>query len=269
MMRKAGYFVAREEGLARRRRSSSRSSRSFRRFPAGSSAYGDYFASQRQYDKATAQWQAALALDPNSAGALLGLGEISMQSGKLNDSISYLKHYTQISPDAQGYALLRPSVFAPARLFGRARCLRQELRNPALAGDARLRSRSRLRAEELQRGGANLRRARSRGEGLPRSEPTAALHGREVVCGSQQMHQGGGCLQAASADDEKGHEGLRDRAARPPRMPARQSTPAEVRNRLALRRSPPGRRPPGASRTCRSGRCASAAERGAYRKFAC
>ena len=34
------------------------------------------------------------------------MGEASMQGGKLNDSISYFRHYTQISPDAQGYALL-------------------------------------------------------------------------------------------------------------------------------------------------------------------
>jgi tetratricopeptide (TPR) repeat protein len=29
-----------------------------------------------------------------------------MQSGRLNDSISYLRHYTQVSPDAQGFAIL-------------------------------------------------------------------------------------------------------------------------------------------------------------------
>jgi predicted Zn-dependent protease len=29
-----------------------------------------------------------------------------MQGGKINDSINYFKHYTQVSPDAQGYALL-------------------------------------------------------------------------------------------------------------------------------------------------------------------
>jgi len=34
------------------------------------------------------------------------MGEVAMQTGRLTDSISYLKHYTQISPDAQGFALL-------------------------------------------------------------------------------------------------------------------------------------------------------------------
>ena len=47
-----------------------------------------------------------MALDPNNPGALLGLGEISMQNGHLTDSVGYLKHYTQVSPDAQGFALL-------------------------------------------------------------------------------------------------------------------------------------------------------------------
>jgi predicted Zn-dependent protease len=63
-------------------------------------------AAQRQYGPAVVQWQAALALDPNSSGALLGLGEVSMQAGRLSDSVGYLKRYTQLSPDAQGFALL-------------------------------------------------------------------------------------------------------------------------------------------------------------------
>ncbi len=29
-----------------------------------------------------------------------------MQTGRLNDSITYLRHYTQVQPDAQGFALL-------------------------------------------------------------------------------------------------------------------------------------------------------------------
>jgi tetratricopeptide (TPR) repeat protein len=78
----------------------------FPKVAAGYVAYGDYYAATRQFDKAVTQWQAALALDPDSAGALLGLGEVAMQSGRPTDSINYLKHYTQVSPDAQGFALL-------------------------------------------------------------------------------------------------------------------------------------------------------------------
>ncbi len=69
-------------------------------------AYGNYYASIHQWDKAAAKLQVALSLDPDNPGALLGMGELSMQSGKVTDSIGYLKHYTQVSPDAQGFALL-------------------------------------------------------------------------------------------------------------------------------------------------------------------
>ena len=105
MVRKAGYFVAEKkdaQGLAVLQQTTTQ----FPKIPAGFVALGNYYASQRQLSQAVAQWQSALALDPNSSGALLGMGEASMQSGKLNDSISYFRHYTQVSPDAQGYALL-------------------------------------------------------------------------------------------------------------------------------------------------------------------
>ncbi|MGC2406935.1 MAG: tetratricopeptide repeat protein [Candidatus Cybelea sp.] len=105
MVRKAGYFVAEKkdaQGLAVLQQTTTQ----FPKIPAGFVALGNYYASQRQLSQAVAQWQSALALDPNSSGALLGMGEASMQSGKLNDSINYFRHYTQISPDAQGYALL-------------------------------------------------------------------------------------------------------------------------------------------------------------------
>lgn len=105
MTRKAGYFLAEHkdaQGVAILQQMTTQ----FPKVPAGFVAFGNYYATQRQYQKAAAQWQAALALNPNDDGALLGLGEVSMQTGKLNDSISYLRHYTQIAPNAQGYALL-------------------------------------------------------------------------------------------------------------------------------------------------------------------
>ena len=105
MVRKAGYFFQEKkdaQGVAVLQQMTTQ----FPKIPSGFVAFGNYYAGQRQYDKAAAQWQTALALDPNSGGALLGLGEVAMQGGKLNDSINYFKHYTQISPDAQGYALL-------------------------------------------------------------------------------------------------------------------------------------------------------------------
>jgi tetratricopeptide (TPR) repeat protein len=73
---------------------------------AGFVAYGNFFAAQHQWSNANAQWQAALAIDPDNAGALLALGTSSAQNGKTTDAVNYLKHYTQVSPDAQGYAML-------------------------------------------------------------------------------------------------------------------------------------------------------------------
>jgi tetratricopeptide (TPR) repeat protein len=105
MVRKAGYF-AQEKKDAQAAAIFTQITTQFPKVPAGFVAYGDYLATQRQYAQAVEKWQAALALDPNSSGALLGMGEVAMQGGRLNDSITYLKRYTQLSPDAQGYALL-------------------------------------------------------------------------------------------------------------------------------------------------------------------
>ena len=105
MVRKAGYFVQEKkdaQGVAILQQATTQ----FPKVPAGFVSFGDYYATQHQYALAISQWQSALALDPNNAGALLGLGELAMQTGRVNDSISYLRHYTQVSPDAQGFALL-------------------------------------------------------------------------------------------------------------------------------------------------------------------
>ena len=106
MVRKAGYFIQEKkdaQGVAILQQITTQ----FPKIPAGFVAFGDYYASQQQFDKAITQWQAgAWRSIPNSSGALMGLGEVAMQSGRLNDSISYLRHYTQVQPDAQGFALL-------------------------------------------------------------------------------------------------------------------------------------------------------------------
>jgi len=105
MIHKAGYFIAEKkdpQGVAILQQMTTQ----FPKVPQGFVAFGDYYATQRQYDRAIAQWQSALALDPNNSAALLGLGQVSLQNGRLNDSINYLRHYTQVQPDAQGFALL-------------------------------------------------------------------------------------------------------------------------------------------------------------------
>jgi predicted Zn-dependent protease len=105
MSRKASYFI-REKKDAQGVAILQQMTTQFPKVPAGFVAYGDYLAAQRQFNPAIAQWRSALALDPNNSGALLGMGEVAMQTGRLSDGISYLKHYTQVSPDAQGFALL-------------------------------------------------------------------------------------------------------------------------------------------------------------------
>lgn len=105
MIRKASYFLGEKketEGVAVLQQVTTQ----FPKIPAGFVAYGNYYADQKQFGKAIAEWQSGLALDPNNAQALLGLGEVAMQTGRPSDSISYLRHYTQVQPDAQGFALL-------------------------------------------------------------------------------------------------------------------------------------------------------------------
>ncbi len=105
MVRKASYFVG-EKKDAQGVPILQQATTEYPKVPAGFVALGNYYAGQRQFGQAISQWQAALAIDPNNSSALLGLGEVSMQTGKLNDSITYLRHYIQVQPDAQGYALL-------------------------------------------------------------------------------------------------------------------------------------------------------------------
>lgn len=105
MVRKAGYFITEKkdpQGLAILQQATSQ----FPKVPAAFTALGDYYAAHNQFSQAISTWQSALALDPNSSAALLGLGEVAMQTGRLSDSVTYLRHYTQVSPDAQGFALL-------------------------------------------------------------------------------------------------------------------------------------------------------------------
>jgi tetratricopeptide (TPR) repeat protein len=105
MIRKAAYFVE-EKKNPEAEAIFQQATTQYPKIAAGFVAYGDYYAANKQYDKAVASWQQALAIDPDNAQALLGLGEISMQLNKPSDGVNYLKHYVQVSPDAQGFALL-------------------------------------------------------------------------------------------------------------------------------------------------------------------
>lgn len=105
MIRKADYFIS-EKKNAQGEAILTQVTTQFPKVPSGFVAYGLYEAQQHQWDKATSKLQTALTLDPENGPALLAMGEIAMQNGKANDSVGYLKHYTQVSPDAQGFALL-------------------------------------------------------------------------------------------------------------------------------------------------------------------
>lgn len=105
MVRKASYFIG-EKKNTEAEAILAQATTQFPKVAGPLVAYGDYYASEHQWDKAAAKFQAALAIEPDTPGALLGMGEIAMQNGRVTDSIGYLKHYTQVSPDAQGFALL-------------------------------------------------------------------------------------------------------------------------------------------------------------------
>ncbi|MBV8373369.1 MAG: tetratricopeptide repeat protein [Candidatus Eremiobacteraeota bacterium] len=105
MVRKAAYFFG-EKKNAQGEAILAQANTQFPKVAGPFVAYGNYYASIHQWDKAAAKLQTALSLDPDNPGALLGLGELAMQNGRVTDSIGYLKHYTQVSPDAQGFALL-------------------------------------------------------------------------------------------------------------------------------------------------------------------
>jgi tetratricopeptide (TPR) repeat protein len=69
-------------------------------------AFADYWVSQKQFGKAQTELQAALSINKDDPAALVRLGQLSMQQGKVSDAIGYLKHATDIAPDAQALAML-------------------------------------------------------------------------------------------------------------------------------------------------------------------
>ncbi len=52
-----------------------------------------------------------------------------MQSGHATDGVGYLKKYTQVSPDAQGFALLGQAYSQNAQLLRRARLVQPQFRD--------------------------------------------------------------------------------------------------------------------------------------------
>jgi tetratricopeptide (TPR) repeat protein len=105
LVRKAGYYVdSKKPSIA-----DGILSDTIAKYPKSAAAhvaYGDFQAQNKNMTKAVGEWQTALGLDKNNAQALLRLGQSSLSANKANDAVGYLKRYTQVSPDAQGFALL-------------------------------------------------------------------------------------------------------------------------------------------------------------------
>lgn len=69
-------------------------------------AYGDFLASQKNYDKAKSQWQIALSIDNTDTDALNRLGQLALSQQKYQDAVNYLKQYTSAQPDPAAFAML-------------------------------------------------------------------------------------------------------------------------------------------------------------------
>jgi tetratricopeptide (TPR) repeat protein len=69
-------------------------------------SFGDYWASQKNVANATKEWQLALGIDKDNADALSRLSQASMQLNKWSDAVGYLKHLTDLNPDASAFAML-------------------------------------------------------------------------------------------------------------------------------------------------------------------
>ena len=152
------------------------------------------------------------------------MGEMAMQAGQ-----SHRQHQLPEALHASlarraGFRALGTGLFARPRLLRRARRVREELRNSAVARNAGLRRRRRLRAAQLQGSGADLRRARSRPRRASSTTIRTLLYiAAKSYAGSNQCSKAAASVQAAAADDEEGHEGLRHRAKARPTPATRRS----------------------------------------------
>ncbi len=69
-------------------------------------AYGDYFAGQKNLDKAKAEWQMALAIDNGDLDALSRLAQAALAQQRYSDAIGFLKQAVAIQPDPQAFQAL-------------------------------------------------------------------------------------------------------------------------------------------------------------------
>lgn len=136
LVRKASYFAS-EKKTGQAETIFAQTIAQFPRNAGAHIAFGDYWAAQRNFTKAQAEWQAALGLEKDNAAALVRLGQWAFQNGKITDAIGYLKHSADIAPDAQTLGLLG-QAYSYARDYGRSKdaCSKsfQLARSPEMLG---------------------------------------------------------------------------------------------------------------------------------------
>lgn len=105
MIRKATYYVE-EKKTNDAQGIFDQAVAQFPKSAAAHIAYGDFYAAQKNQQKAQQEWLAGLSLDKNNAEGLLRMAQLSMGNGRFTDAVGYLKTLTQVAPDAQSFGML-------------------------------------------------------------------------------------------------------------------------------------------------------------------
>ena len=175
---------------------------------------------------------------PTTPGALMGIGEVSMQMGRLTDSVDVPQALHADLARRAGLRAARPGLFA-SRTTTRARAM------PA-ARASRFSARRRRSAASRAPTSSCTTIRRRRKSSTPSTRPRRAIldanppllyMAAKSYAGANQCTKAAGDLQAAATDDEEGHEGLHERAeAGGASRVSVASTAPEVRHRSTLRR---------------------------------
>lgn len=105
LVRKAEYFANEKKGPQAEAVFNSMIA-SYPKSAAAHIAFGDYWASQKNMGSAEREWQAALGIEKDNTDALQRMGQAAMSQRKWSDAVGYLKHLTDIAPDAAAFAML-------------------------------------------------------------------------------------------------------------------------------------------------------------------
>lgn len=105
LVRKATYYID-EKKTAQAQSVFDQMVAQYPKVAAAHVSYGDFWGSQKNIQKAQQEWQAALNIDKDNREALLRMAQLAMSAGKMTDAVGYLKHLTQVAPDAQSFAML-------------------------------------------------------------------------------------------------------------------------------------------------------------------